>query len=84
MGIFKSKRVLVIVLTFIVVILAFVIFISSGSDQSLDFNADLSEKKGISEINFDIIDGGVLDNFHSWTAIPIEVGPTGKTNPFAQ
>lgn len=81
----KGKKILAIIAVFAIIIVAYVIFISSGSDTSSDPNfATTSDDKDFLKVDFNVLSDEVMDEFHSWSSIPVEVGSTGKNNPFAQ
>jgi len=66
----------------VVLILYFGVIQSPGSVPVYDTESGGSSS--LPKIDTTIIEDGTLDRFDVWNSLPVEVGPTGKENPFSR
>ena len=77
----KKKLQLTLLLIAIAAVFYFGFFAGDGGQEE---GIVARRSVDIPEVNFNIVDKGIIDLFISWSSIPLEVGETGKNNPFSR
>lgn len=79
----NQKRLLVLIgaTVVIVVILYFGVIRSPGPPPP---EIQPTSRRAVPEVKATLLETKTLDQFKVWNSLPIEVGPTGKENPFSK
>lgn len=81
----KKTRLLVILgIVVLAGILWYLVSLRSGEIPGPAAEKAASRRLAIPEINFSVLDSEVLQKFKSWSPVPLQSVPTGKTNPFSR
>lgn len=80
----KSSRYLAIVgAVILLLVLWYFFFVRSGAPPP-EFESVVSSRKSVPDINFSILEDEALQNFKSWSVVPLPPVPTGRANPFSK
>jgi len=88
MGKEKSGKNVVQIVTALVVlalaIVGFVFYLNSAVKSDIDDEIIDVSSRSVPGVNMGIFQTQKLEEFHSWSSVPVEVLDTGKNNPFSR
>lgn len=80
----SSRSTLIRIVVGAVVIAAGVIIYTSVISQPELPPAPTGSRGSLPSLNTTVLEDESIDSFHSWQSLPLEVGETGRDNPFSQ
>lgn len=79
-----SRSLLILGAVVLVAILWYFLFVRSAGGPAPGLEDTASRRSQVPEINFSIFESGKIEEFKSWSVLPLEPPATGRTNPFSR
>jgi len=80
----KSRYLQVLGAVVVLALAWYFLFVRSGYAPEPGVGSGSSREVFVPNIDFSVFESGKIEEFKSWSVIPLEPGATGRTNPFSR